>query len=62
MTKQEASKAMGISRPTLDAYLKDKEKRNIVLFVMSFTAWEFFDRLSRIKLEEMENGENSKQK
>lgn len=55
MTKVETAKVLNISRPTLDLYLKDNsDERNYLLFIMSFSLWEFNDRIARIKESEKE--------
>ena len=52
MTKRELSKYSGLSRPTIDNILSDKStliKKDVILFIMSFTEFEFTDRVKRVK-------------
>lgn len=47
MTKVELCEVLNISRPTLDKKLK--EDVEMYLFLMSFTRFDYLDRLDRIK-------------
>jgi transcriptional regulator with XRE-family HTH domain len=52
MTKRELSKYSGLSRPTIDNILNDKStllNKDIILFVMSFSEFDFKDRVKRVK-------------
>lgn len=52
MTKTELCEVLNISRPTLDKKLK--EDSEMYLFLISFTKFEYLDRIKRVK--EMLNG------
>lgn len=46
MTKQELSKVTGMSRPTIDSKLKERDKfSDLLLFVKSFEQWQFYQIL-----------------
>ena len=47
MTKVEICEILKISRPTLDKRLK--EDSEMYLFLMSFTRFEYLDRIKRVK-------------
>lgn len=47
MTKTELCEVLKISRPTLDK--KIKEDSEMYLFLMSFTKFEYLDRIKRVK-------------
>jgi len=47
MTKKDISEIFGISRPTIDKFLKDDKKKNLIFFLLSFSKFDVIDKIYR---------------
>jgi len=50
MTKKELSDVVGLSRPTIDKKIKEKNNfADVLIFVKSFSLFDYVDKVERIK-------------